>query len=373
MATKYALILSLILNMALATVLVFAHGPWGSAGRLTSQPSVRELYDWSRQNGLPDDLSGKLILAQLDRRNPATKPDVYWTSLVQRSAISNLAQLQFDERARHALVEEFGPTAANAAPFKRVFQPFADKYPFLSPAKQVALQQILIKSHDATLSNRSVDTAASNSLNAKAKNEIRTLLSDEEYFEYQLRESDFARRLADGRFEFTEKEFRDVFQLYFEAELDEPAVANQFAVPRNEHRPVDLARSLQSVMGSERYLQYQRSRDPVFVLLSREAGKFDVGAAKVESAYKLIQETDQQIASIEQDRNKSSETRQKLVGSIYESRNQELRRQLGNAMYARVESALGRRATPFSLNQPQVSRSLHASPKVPPARTLPKG
>jgi hypothetical protein len=101
--------------------------------------------------------------------------------------------------------------------------------------------------------------------------------------------------------------------------------------------------------GPERFKQYERSRDPLFAVLSRDAAKFGVSTSAVETAYDHIKESARQVALANADRS---------LSRIYEARNRELKQHLGTTLYARVEPALRAPTVSFSVDQAQISQSL---------------
>jgi hypothetical protein len=346
---------SVMLNVVLVGVLV--------AGSLKttrhvepSQDMVVALQSLGEAHGLSDGRVGDLVIAAIRDELNAPAAFEYWRSSARQSMEAEVASAALDEKTRGALIARFGEQAPDMPAFARAFRPFADRHPTLPQAKQVALQRLLTKQREKALrAARSGDSSHQFTADDETEAAIRSLLTQDELFEHRVRESDFAKRLAAGRFEFTEAEFRAVYRLYFDAGADGTAKLNA-ATPTVA--PRDLTEKLISILGPVRFKEYQRSRDPLFAMLNRDAAKFGVSAPALETAYDLIKESERQVVFVNADRSLSEAEKRDSAARIYESRKRELEQHLGPTLYARVERGLWAATVSFSDDQAKISQSL---------------
>jgi hypothetical protein len=352
---RYWIVGSVVLNVILVGVLVATSlRPRSHIG--PAQDFVVALQSLGESHGLSDALVGDLVITAIRAELNTPTPFEYWRSPAMRSMEAEVAAAALDEKIRNALTARFGEQAANMPAFARAFQPFADLHPTLSPTKQVALQRLLQKQHERALqAARNGDANGQFSANVEAEQAIGSLLTRDELFEYRIRGSDFSRRLAGGRFEFTEAEFRAVYRLYFDTSADGRKMrsAGMPSAP-----PQDLTEQIASTLGPARFKLYERGRDPIFAMLSRDAARFGVSEPAVETAYDLIKQSEREVALVNADRSTSAAAKRDSAARIYESRNRELKKHLGPTLYARAERALKAPTVSFSADQAQVGQSL---------------
>lgn len=350
---------SMVVNVVLVGVLVAS--PLKPTRHIApSQDVVVALQTLGEAHSLSDALVGDLVITAIRGELKSPTHLEYWRSPAMQSMEADLAAATLDEKTREALTARFGEQAADMPAFARAFQPFADGHPKLPQTKQVALQRLLLKQREKAIqAARRGDASGQFSADVEAEKGINSLLTQDELFEYRVRGSDFSKRLAAGRFEFTEAEFRAVYRLYFDAGADGRKTHSAGVPPLP---PQDLTDQLASILGPARFKQYERSRDPLFAMLSRDAAKFGVPEPAVDTAYDLIKQSERQVALVNADRGTSDAVKRDSATRIYESRDRELKKHLGPALYARAQHALRPPAVSSSVDQGQIGRSLRLRP-----------
>lgn len=352
---RYWMIGSVVLNLVLLVTLTTSSLK-PTRHTVASPDVVVALQSLGEAHGLSDAQVGDLIITSIRGEFNAPARFEYWRSPAMQSMEVGAAAAALDEKTREALTARFGTHAAGMPAFARAFAPFADRYPTLPQTKQVALQRLLQKQQEKALqAARSGDASGQFNADIEADAAISLLLTQDELFEYRVRESDFSKRLAAGRFEFTEAEFRAIYRLYFDASADR-INTNSDGMPSLP--PRNLTQQLASILGAARFKLYERSRDPLFAILSRDAAKFGVSEPAVETAYDLIKQSERQVALVNANRSTSNAAKRESAARIYESRDRELEKHLGPVMYARAERALRAPAVSFSVEQTQVRESL---------------
>lgn len=245
MRASPVLMAAIALNVVLGAALYFrSSGDASAPSARSSQSDPAALFVWAKQQGLSDDVSYRLALAQLRAQAAAEEPEHYWEPAPERMLARRQREMERLQEIRKQLIGSFGASVTQQAALADVFQPLRSTLPFLSPDKQMALQQILFETSMA-------DTAFVGPRSAGADRRlvrIRELLSDEEFAEYQRRESALATRLANSGFEFTEAEFRAVFDV----------VATTGLEPRQSL--THLMPAIGRVLEGSRFREFERSQ-----------------------------------------------------------------------------------------------------------------
>jgi hypothetical protein len=356
---KYLLVGSLALNLGLAIIVVLEHSPWGRSapGQSTAEVSLRELYKWGRDASLPSAALGQIVLDRLRAAGPPGEAEAYWQPRAQREAKRAVQRMVFQQHAREVLTREFGPAANTDPAFKAVFEPYAESYPFLPPDKQVALQQLLLRDGQEFVQSAAGAAAARTwEPSATAQAAIKALLTADEHFEYQLRESALSDRLSRGTFAFTEGEFREVFRAYQASDAVEPHGVSGIPVPRSVDASTSFQGDVERILGQERFAEYKRGRDPIYGMLASSATKLRVAESVVDSAYALIQDAERKAVAIKLDDKTPSEAKRRSLANLYEARNRDLKKHMGDALYSELEVVLAPQRSALSAGRPMLAR-----------------
>ncbi len=260
-----------------------------------------------------------------DQRCRVAESTEYWKPKGLRDAQTMVRGYECMESMRSEVLKAFGSRAIQESEFASIFRPYQSDFPFLEAEKQLALQRI--KADHArrimSMGNLGPATAAAVSESTQIMNkEVRALLSEQEFFEYSLRESIEAQRLLATGFDFSESEFRELFRLGKLTPSGTPS--------RTFIAPADASvTSGEVTIGGERWAEFQRTRDPIYRVLWLAAPRHGLRKKEIDAAYGLIGES---IRQIEAQRPIGSPS----ISNIEVHRDRELRSVLGDAAFEEV-------------------------------------
>jgi len=278
--------------LAVALCVALAIG-WGlhSQGVLAklggAAPGARAIYDRLIQSGVSEPYAKRAVLAILSADPKPVEPLEYWTPPAKRQVQMLLANFERDDRVRDALLREFGPQAKEDRAFAAVFRPYDRELPTFSADTQVKLQEISLEKVRAALNAGAADSGLSASRLPRDIEAVAGLLSDKENYEYVLRESPLATMLAASEFDFTEKEFREVFRIVAKAEPESVMGGTTASVQEALATPT-VRDSLTVALGAGRYAQFHRSRDMAYVVLQRLAALKNIPRDKLDQSYEIL-------------------------------------------------------------------------------------
>jgi hypothetical protein len=280
MKKHIALIASAGLNVLLAAaLLIYAFAP------NSASPGPEQAVHLA---GLSAVESRQLVEALYVQRQTTPVAYEYWRSPSARDAGEKIALLERNVRVRAELLREFGPAAQDDPAFARSFRPYDRELPALSSAEQVRLQELNLERLKAAVSGVPVLTPISHQ--ASSADAFAQSLEPDARLEYQLRESVLAKALSSTPFDFTEKEFRAVFEILATARPEIIAAATTASL--NEVLSSEAAgKSLTEALGAERYEALRRSRDPSFNMLRRIADVRGISREKMDQAYAVLAAT----------------------------------------------------------------------------------
>jgi len=212
---------------------------------------------------------------------PGSQPFAYWEPSAVRDARERLQRYETDEAARQQLRSTFGDGVMDDPEFAFLFRPYADRYPALDSAKQLELQKLSLIPAKALIDSELSPIQAQVRIKAAQREmyaQIAKLLSPQEMQEYDRKESPAARALASGGFRFTQTEFDAVFPTL--AATGGEAVVKRFDPASTE--------SLRKILGEKRFLDYRKSQDPTFQMLSTIVASHGKPDANVDAAYAAV-------------------------------------------------------------------------------------
>jgi hypothetical protein len=248
----------------------------------------REYIENLRSIGCPEDTIRDIIIADVNKlygtRIAALYPGAsdfkFWVSERQNRASEREREQKIRElqREKRQLLKDLLGIDVDEELAKWTGRPDEDevRYGFLSLEKQQALKALQAKYRDLERALFSEgggfnpeNRAKLNALRAQREAEMAQLLTPEENEQYQLRNSWTARNMREslGAFEPTEWEFKEVFKL-------RKAYDDQFRftregsdeATREARRAAEqqAEQQIRSVLGEERYAQYQMANDDRF-------------------------------------------------------------------------------------------------------------
>lgn len=220
----------------------------------------------------------------------------YWTPRPVREGRARVARDELRAAYRSVLVETFGEAIASNALMSEVFAPNAARWAYLPGETRARLESEISRDLRTRFAGENAGAVAAGA-DADRQRRIRSLLGDEQYFEYSLRESALADQLLAIEFSFTESEFRAVYSIWEKA-LG-PNKSDLRGILRAGERPDDpVMTEISSALGAERFALYRRAQDPVYKLVRSTIRLANVDAAKAEAAYAILEQTKQKAAGL---------------------------------------------------------------------------
>ena len=188
------------------------------------------------------------------------------------------------------------------------------RFAFLSAEKQKQVRDILAK-YDLA---QDVDPKK---MREKRREELAQVLSPEELYEFDLRDSNAADSLR-GRFgdaNLTEAEFKKLFDLR-KAYEDAVGASADYSDPdkmrkRSEARKV-LEEAYKNALGDQRMEEIARQNDPGWRSLTQIGQQYNLDQQTLDRAYAMQQAAGQQIAQLFSDQNLPREDRRKAMDAI---------------------------------------------------------
>ena len=296
MKKNVVLMVSAVLNIVLTATLVifvFPNQPKpdalpASVGRPSPEAGEgRRVEQALLHAGLSAGESKQLVEALYLQRATGPVAYEYWRPLPQRDASEKIAGLERSARVRASLLAEFGSAAQDDPAFVRTFRPYDREVPALSSAQQVRWQELNLERLKAPAATAMPARLTAGGPGSAAIAAFETAMDPQTRLEYQLRESVLAKMLSATPFDFTEKEFRAVFEVLAAARPD--VVAGATASSLNEALSSEAARkSLVEALGTTRYQALLRSFDPSYNLLRRIAEVRGISRDNMDQAYSVL-------------------------------------------------------------------------------------
>ncbi|MBM3845891.1 MAG: hypothetical protein FJ405_06355 [Verrucomicrobia bacterium] len=184
-------------------------------------------------------------------------------------------------------------------------------------------------------------------LERRQLDELREILSPQEFEEYELRQSrlsDDLRAELEGM-EPTEEEFRKLFRL----RKEEQAASAGRSDP-GEEEDADFADAkasearelrMREALGEERFNQYVRSQNSDYRALHNLAERFNIGQDTVNQAFDFISLGQEQAQQLLEDGSLDPERREQALAEIAEESARTLRNLLGAEVYPYVRGSIG--------------------------------
>ncbi len=267
-------------------------------GDTFTQDSYEDLTNELRNRGLPEDLVKQMVLSAinrdflLDTRMRRTDTP-YWKKPERDPHQATVDELDLEEQKRQLLLEIFGTEIVDDPLFEDLFRPLNDRLALLSSDTQIALDALIRSKRAQTLGVRGPgmlreDRVAMRDSSVDLDQAIQELLTEDEYLEYQLRNSPLAsamRRTMDG-FDYSEQEFRDIFGIRNASTM---ADVRQIGGGREEHAAAVQANNeqLRDYLGEARYQEYERLQDPVFRSLQSIGERYGSSESELIEVYEI--------------------------------------------------------------------------------------
>jgi hypothetical protein len=286
---------------------------------------VKALHSKLLEANVSETQATAIVVALVETSYRPSTPQEYWVAPDVRAAREQAARFQQHERARELLITAFGPAIAEHPAAASLFAPYSREFPFLASSKQRELERLV-----ATGQGSSAENGYAPDQRAVAA-AIRTLLSAEEWTEFQMRTSPISRQLLSVGFTFTEAEFRKVFA----ALLSRPNADGQTPPAFTAGTPdPQLRHAMESALGSARFVEYSKRQDPTYQVLQALSKSYGVKDTQIEAAYKIIQASAAEAGAIQSAHPVLTNSARSQLYAVTSQRDEKLRDVLGEQAYA---------------------------------------
>ncbi len=264
--------------------------------RTVESPDYREYIANLRGIGCPEQTIRDIIQADVNKLYDEKKKQVrggprkfeFWKAGNPLAGLlgnpETLQQMKALETEKLALLRALGiePDAMSQMMASAGGNPMDAMFDFLPEGKRERLTKVM-----ADFQGRLVDGAQDALTDPEAmmkaqremQNTIKTILTPEEYLDYQLRFSNTATmlRMQSAGFDPTEKEFMDIFKLReaFDEEHSMFSEGNLTEAQQKERAAArtELDKSIKDLLGEPRYADYQRAQDGTYQQIHRIVSK----------------------------------------------------------------------------------------------------
>jgi hypothetical protein len=160
----------------------------------------------------------------------------------------------------------------------------------LSSQKQLQLQKHTLQGLKSRLDASSPSGPMPVSRTPSSEDAFENVLDPKERFEYMVRESPLSKALTASPFDYTEKEFRDVFGVIAKTRPESVMVSSTRALSE-AMADAAVIEGLTKALGAERYEMLRRARDPSYSLLRRIADLRGISRETIDQAYAVLVST----------------------------------------------------------------------------------
>ena len=166
-------------------------------------------------------------------------------------------------------------------------------------------------------------------LNKERENDIKAMLTPEEYESYQLRASSTANNLRTqlAAFQPTEAEYRAIFKIQQAIEEQNSPAAATGSNP-TKTRELQLAQ-LQGVLSPERFAEFKQITDPAYQQTSLLVARLELPSSATAQIVAIQQDVQQRASSLRSDRNLPAEARAVQLAALSQEATTKLSSALG--------------------------------------------
>jgi hypothetical protein len=273
--------------------------------------------------GLSDYQAKSLILDALGGAQPfSTAPDKanYWTPSVSNVRVERIqSRLDSQRKIRISLVEIFGETAKADSAFSKLFQPLAQRLPFLSSDQQIAVQEQRVSAEINTLKR----SQSGNYDGEQARVNVTDLLPAEAAFEYGVRYSTKAEQLRHADIDFSEELFRDTFRVV-------AATSNELGKRQQGGSAIIQQRTeLRALLGQDDATRVMAALDSRFANMSKKGRFQGLTQDQLYFVYQIIADSEAQMIRGYHLRQTNQNAGIKLIREASATRNTKLASYLG--------------------------------------------
>ncbi|MFT6434202.1 MAG: hypothetical protein ACJAVI_002250 [Candidatus Azotimanducaceae bacterium] len=279
-----------------------------------------------RAQSYTEDLVRQIVLATITRdqllANQGNEQSPYW--LQAKADLPGDDQiLSEEENKRLLLVNIFGTDIINDPLFETLFKPLNASLPFLDSDKQIAIYD-LRQRRDSSARERSRGGFITEMREDRFKESedfevsLKSILSADEYLNYQLRESKLSDRMKQtmSSFDYSEREFRDIFSIrssHEGSEFTKLRDRESFRTLRNASQT-----EIKSYLGIDRYKAFERSQDPTYRSLIAIGERYGNTSREITEVYEISLAAQNNVGEIRSNESLSKDQRR---DQITETRN----------------------------------------------------
>lgn len=183
-------------------------------------------------------------------------------------------------------------------------------------------------------------------LQKEYRDKLKQALAPEELLDYQLATSSIARNLRSelSAFNASEQEFREIFrvrQQREDARMDLPFENNPDSIRKHHAANVQTENQIRTMLGEQRYVEYQRSQDWQYRNLTRLARDSGLPSETAGKAYDMNQLAIQEAARIRSQQDLPREERDALLKQMQAELDSSMGKLLGPEVYQRFQQNYG--------------------------------
>lgn len=196
----------------------------------------------------------------------------YWESPMKKLELVELIQAGEDV-IRNKLVSQYGETVVSNDLFSEYFFPLGDEFFFLSSSEQVELSKLKTSHRLKVASLKPGDFETPSKLlefQREFDDSVRNLLSEEDFFEFQLRDSVVSNQMRMLNFDWTEDEFRAVFEIRGRTPEAVGVIASRSSGSVFRGQNSIYSQEIKDILGDRRYLEYLKDQDPIYYQLKNQ-------------------------------------------------------------------------------------------------------
>lgn len=322
-----------------------------------------------RQVGCPEETIKEIVLAEVGRRYGPMEADLKvrpddvapWEKAAlydRRNAESKLRQLLEEKRA---LVKELtGVDTGIDMPSRlagRDLIPFETAYATLPDDKRALVRAIQENywTQSDDIKQRTMgylepeDRAEFERIKKERRDALAQVLTPEELLEFELKTSNVATALKSrfNGFDATEEEFRKIYEFmqplddkYSVSRRNPDPVDPDFTAARNQAEK-DLDQHIRSVLGEDRYAEWERSRDPAYRNLKQIGAELQLPQESIAQAYQEQRRFQEESRNIMQDTGLAPEERMQSLEALRAQAEQKAQQLFGDKAALFMQRATG--------------------------------
>jgi len=298
-----------------------------------------------RSQAYPEDLVRQIVLAAITRDQLSnvrtTGPSPYWLQ-DEANQTAHERQLRDEEARRQVLLDTFGSQIVDDPLFAALFKPLNDTLPFLDSGKQIAIYELKQRSNAARGRVQSGFITEMREDRFKEAEDfeaaLQSILSADEYLEYQLRESTLSDRMKQTMtsFDYSEQEFRDIFSIRSNHEGSEFNRLRDRESYREQRRVSQ--EEIKNYLGDDRYKEFSRSQDPAFRSLLSIGERYGNTTREMTEVYEVSVATQTEIGQIRDNESLSQAQRRDQIADARGRSMEEITNIVGEETAASIQS-----------------------------------